>query len=100
MPTAAIHYKAPEVWMEVIDPKRIAKLMAIQDVSARRLALAAGWKSHTYMQRILRGEAKSLEVKPAVLIASFFGVGVDDLFLAKTSSEAEQVAKLQRRPAA
>lgn len=89
--------KLPEIWMEVIDPKRIKKLMAIQDVSGRELALNAGWKSHTYMQRILRGDAKNVDPEPAVRIAWFLGVGTDDLFVARTSSEARDVAKFERK---
>lgn len=69
------------------DRKQLAKLMVIQDVSARRLALAAGWKSHTYMQRLLKGDVKTLGTDPALRIAHFLGVGVDDLFLVRVSSE-------------
>lgn len=90
--------RLPEIWMEVIDRKKIAKLMVIQGVSARRLAMAAGWRSHTYMQRILRGEARNIDPEPAVRIAKFLGVGVDDLFLAKTSSVARDSVK-QRKSA-
>lgn len=75
------------------DPKQLAKLMVIQGVSARQMAKVAGWKSHTYMQRLLRGEAKTLEVEPAVRIANALGVGVDDLFLARVSSDTPQNAK-------
>lgn len=75
------------------DRKQLAKLMVIQGVSARGLAKAAGWKSHSYMNRLLSGDARTLEVEPAVRIAKHLGVGVDDLFLAKTSSEARQIAK-------
>lgn len=101
MTTATIRYKAPEVWMEVLDPKRIAKLMVIQGVSARAVARAAGWKSHTYMQRILKGDpaAKTVTPESAARIALFFGVGIDDLFVARTSTESEQIAKQRGRAA-
>lgn len=79
--------------MVLKDRKQLAKLIVIQGCSARQLARAAGWKSHTYMQRLLRGEATTLEPEPAVRIAKYLGVGVDDLFLVKTSSEAGQSAK-------
>lgn len=95
MPTNTDH-RVPEIWMEVIDPKRIAKLIAIQGTSARKVSLAAGWKSHTYMQRILKGEEKNVRPEPAVRIAYYFGVGTDDLFVARTSSEAGEVAKWER----
>jgi transcriptional regulator with XRE-family HTH domain len=86
----------PEIWMEVIDPKKIAKLMVIQEVSGRKVAEAAGWRSHTYLQRLLKGTAKTLEPEHAVRIALFFGVGTDDLFVARSSSEARDVVKYER----
>lgn len=63
------------------DHKRLAKLMVIQGVSQRELAKAAGWTSHSYMARLLRGEVKTLKTDPAARIAKYLGVGVDDLFL-------------------
>lgn len=84
--------------MEVKDPKKIEKLMAIQEVSRRAVARAAGWSSHTYLLRMLDGDPKAKTVTPesAVRIAYFFGVGTDDLFVPRTSSETRQVAKLER----
>ena len=75
------------------DRKQLAKLMVIQGVSARQLAKVAGWKSHSYMNRLLNGEARTLEVEPAVRIAAHLGLGVDDLFLARVSSDAPHTAK-------
>lgn len=72
--------------MVLTDRKKLAKLMAIQGVSGRQLAAAAGYRSHTYVQRLLRGEVRTLEVDPAVRIALFLGVGVDDLFMGRTDS--------------
>ena len=77
--------------MQVIDPKRISKLMAIQDVSQRTLATQAGFKSHAYMGRILRGEVKTIDPDRAVRIAAYFGVGMDDLFLPRVSIVSEQL---------
>lgn len=81
--------KAPlgEVWMQVRDLKMIHKLMVIQRASQRDLAKAAGYKSHAYMGRILRGEVDTLDPEAAVRISKFFGVGVDDLFLVRASSD-------------
>lgn len=75
------------------DRKQLAKLMVIQGVSARQLAKVAGWKSHSYMNRLLNGEARTLEVEPAVRIAAHLGLGVDDLFLARVSSDTPQNMK-------
>lgn len=76
-----------EVWMQVIDRKRLAKLMVIQGVSQRELSTAAGWKSHSYLGRILRGEVTTLEPEPAARIACTLGVGMDDLFMPRMSSQ-------------
>lgn len=73
--------------MELIDPKKLRKLMVIQDVSQRELALAAGYKTHSYLGRILRGEVKTLNTDPALRIAHYLGVGVEDLFLTKMSTD-------------
>lgn len=85
--------RLPEIWMRLTNRKLLAKLMAIQGVSARQLAKAAGWKSHTYLQRLLRDEAQTLEVEPAVRIAKYLGVGVDDLFVARVSTESGKNAQ-------
>ena len=73
--------------MQLTDRRRLAKLMAIQDVSQRELAEAAGWRSHSYLGRLMRGDVNTLGTDPAVRIALYLGVGVDDLFVARTSSD-------------
>lgn len=75
--------------MVLKDRKQLAKLMVIQGVSARQLAKAAGWKSHSYMNRLLAGEVRTLGTDPALRIAHYLGVGVDDLFLVRVSGENE-----------
>ncbi len=81
--------------MLLLDRKRLLKLMLIQGVSQRDLAEAAGWKSHSYLGRLLRGQVKNLEPDPAVRIAYYLGVGVDDLFVPRSSSDAFR--SVQRR---
>ena len=85
-----------EVYMELIDRKKLAKLMVIQGVSHRDVAQAAGWRAHSYVGRLLRGEVKNLEIEPAVRIAAFLGVGVDDLFLTRTTRNAGREAQVTR----
>jgi len=83
------------------DPRQLQKLMVIQDTSGRQLAEVAGYKSHTYVQRLLKGEARTLDPEPAIRIAAYFGVGVDDLFLGKVSTNpGESVQSNKRRVAA
>lgn len=62
------------------DRARLAKLMAVEGVSQRQLAGVAGWKSHTYVHRLLTGEAQAVDVDPALRIAHRLGVTVDSLF--------------------
>lgn len=83
------------IWMVLTDRKKLARLMLIQDVTQRDLAAAAGWKSHSYLGRLLRGEVSTLEVEPAVRIATKLGVGTDDLFVARVSNDARR--NVQRR---
>lgn len=75
-----------EVWMELRDLKKLKRLMVIQEVSQRQLAVAAGYKSHAYMGRILRGEVKTLEPAAAARIAHYLRVAIDDLFLVRVST--------------
>ncbi|WP_407316704.1 helix-turn-helix transcriptional regulator [Isoptericola halotolerans] len=81
------------IWMVLTDRKKLAKLMVIQDVSQRELAKAAGWKSHSYLGRLLRGEVNTLDLEPAVRIAMYLQVGTDDLFMSRSSSDSRQNAK-------
>lgn len=68
------------------DRKKLARLMVVQEVSQRELATAAGWKSHSYLGRLLRGEVRTLGTDPALRIAHKLMVPVDDLFLIRVDS--------------
>lgn len=85
--------KLPEIYMRVIDPKRIRKLMAIKDVSARQLAFAVGYQSPTHVYRILKGEHKTVTPDRGARIARYLEVGVDDLFMPRLSTDPSQSAK-------
>lgn len=85
------------------DPKMLAKLMVIQGVGQRELARAAGWKAHSYLGRLMAGKVSTLEPEPAARIASYLGVGVDDLFLVNVDSshvQSGQTEKIHARPKA
>lgn len=82
--------------MKLIDHKRLCKLMVIQGVSQRRLAEVAGYRSHAYLGRLMRGEVSTLEPEPALRIAKHLGVGVDDLFLTKLSTDIAHSARSRR----
>jgi transcriptional regulator with XRE-family HTH domain len=82
--------------MRVLDPKRIQKLMVIKGISQRQLAGILGWESHSYLGRILRGDIKSVQPAVAARIAEYLEVGMDDLFVPRTTSNTAQIAKRKR----
>lgn len=82
------------------DRKRLARLIEIQEVSQRRVAAAAGWKSHTYLQRLISGDANTVKPERAVLIATYLGVDVADLFTPRVSSGTRAISKRQATDAA
>lgn len=96
---ASTTIRLPELWMILRDRKMLARLMVIQGVSARQLSEVAGWKSHSYMNRLLSGAVKSLKPEPALRIANHLGVALDDLFLTKVASDAGRSAPTDRRTA-
>lgn len=96
----ASHQPLPEIWMRLTNRKLLAQLMATQGISARQLARAAGWKSHTYMQRLLRGEVTTLETEPALRIAHELRVPVDLLFLTRASTDRGRTTQRRRTAAA
>lgn len=98
--STAIKERLGEVYMELLDRKKLAKLMIIQGVSQREMAKAAGWSSHSYLGRLLAGEVKTLKVEPALRIANKLQVGVDDLFLTRVDSPAVHSGQPAGRSAA
>ena len=74
-----------EVWMQVRDHRKLARLALIQDASHRQIAEAVGWSSHSYVGRILRGEVRTIDPIAAVRMCHFFGVAVDDFFVSRSS---------------
>jgi transcriptional regulator with XRE-family HTH domain len=62
------------------DPKTLAKLMAIEGLSHRGLADAVGWRSHSYVGRLVSGRARTVTPAAAARIAEVLGVEVEDLF--------------------
>lgn len=82
--------------MKVRDPILISRLMVREGVSARELSKAAGWKSHTYLLRILDGKFKSIQPDPARKIAERLGVDPDLIFLTEVTGEGGQTVKRGR----
>jgi transcriptional regulator with XRE-family HTH domain len=76
--------------------KRLRKLMLIQGVSQRQLADHLGWDSHSYLGRLLRGDVRTLNTDTAARIAHFFQVGMDDLFVVKTTNDVARSTQPRR----
>jgi transcriptional regulator with XRE-family HTH domain len=73
--------------------KGLRTLMVVRDVSQRRLARAAGYRSHAYLGRLLRGQVDTLEPEAALRIARFLQVDASFLFAPRVSIDAAQSAQ-------
>jgi transcriptional regulator with XRE-family HTH domain len=82
--------------MRLHNLKGLRTLMVVQDVSQRRLARAAGYRSHAYMGRLLRGEVDTLEPEAALRMARFLQVEVGYLFVPRSSIDDAHFAHRQR----
>lgn len=82
-----------DLWMLIRDHKKLARLLVIQEISHRDLARALGWKSHSYVGRIVRGKVRSLDPEAALRIAKILQTPFDDLFAIKVSSEDGQLGQ-------
>lgn len=76
--------------------KRLGTILVVQDVSQRTLAQAAGWRSHSYLGRLLRGEENTLSPEAAARIAAYLGVGMDTFFVPRVSGDTGQTARSGR----
>lgn len=87
--------------MELINRDKLLRRMETMNVSKRELARAAGYRSHSYMRRLLDGEAKTLNTDPALRIAHYLHLDVDDIFVTKVESATDRPgnARQHRRPA-
>lgn len=83
--------------MIVRDHKKFASVVLCQEISHRELAEAAGWQSHTYLGRLLRGEAKTLSDQAALRIAHRLGMPVDMLFVTVVSKETGRAVPTKSR---
>lgn len=85
------------IWMELIDREKLARRMRQMGVSQRELARAAGWKSHSYMRRLLNGEVRTLTTDPALRIAHYLHLDVDDVFVTRVAPVERHAATDMRR---
>lgn len=79
-----------DLYMELKDREFLIELMEERGISQRTLAKKAGWASHTYLQRLLRGEVKTLNTDPALRIAHYLSIPVHRLFVTRVDTNPEQ----------
>lgn len=85
-----------DLWMELKDRTLLAALMEQQGVTRRDLAESAGWKAHSYVNRLLSGEAKTLKTDPAARIAHRLGVPFSLLFVTRVDDKSERSGRKGR----
>lgn len=62
------------------DHKKLQRLMIVQGISVRGLAVKAGYRSHTQVWRLAHGVAEGCEIQYAKKIAECLEVDLKDLF--------------------
>lgn len=74
------------------DPQLLRRLMKRKGLSIRSMADYLGFKSHTYVARMLTGEVRSVTPEVAALIAHRLDVPQDVLFVSKVTGDGAQIA--------
>lgn len=82
--------------MKVRDPELLARMISDKGISLREMSIVAGWRSHTYLQRLIRGQATTLKPQPAARIARHLGVPIDLLFVTRLSTDTAHITKRRR----
>lgn len=83
--------------MQVKDPELIKALMKARGLSARGLSAQVGWKSHSYANRLLAGQVRTIAPDAAAHIARLLHVSPDVLFTTRESSETGQTVRRGRK---
>lgn len=76
--------------MQVIDGELLGRTIKVKKHSLRGFADKMGWKSHTYLQRLIRGEVRSVTPETAALMCHYLEVPLDLLFETKVSTNSGQ----------
>lgn len=79
-----------ELYMQVKDADLLRRLLEAKGYTARRLSKQMGWKSHSYMNRVLNGQVRTVTPDAAVKIAYLLQVPVDLIFVARVSGDSRQ----------
>lgn len=84
------HIEPMELYMLVKDADLLRRLIESKQLSAREIAKRMGWHSHSYMNRIVTGQVRSVTPDAAVKIAYLLQVPVDLIFVPRVSGETRQ----------
>lgn len=76
--------------MHVIDGELLGRMIKVKKYSQRQFADMMGWKSHTYLQRLVRGKVRSVTPETAALMSHYLEVPMDVLFVTKVSANTVQ----------
>lgn len=79
-----------ELYMLVNDADLLRRLLKTKKKTARQLSRQMGWRSHSYLNRILSGEVRTVTPDVAVKIAYLLEVPVDLIFVPRVSGDARQ----------
>lgn len=89
-----------EIWMVLKDRKMLGRLIALQSWSIRGLAKASGFRSHSYLNRLVLGTVTTCRAERAVALCANLQVPLDSLFLTKMSSDPERPSSANFRSGA
>ena len=76
--------------MHVKDGELLGAMIKAKKISQRQFAQKMGWKSHTYLQRLIRGQVRSVTPDAAALMSHYLGLPQDVLFVTKVSANTVQ----------
>ena len=82
--------------MQLKDRDLLAALMSSKNLSGRALSKQVGWESHTYLQRLLRGDVTTLKPEKAIIIAHYLGVPLELLFVPRVDRNTGQIGEESR----
>jgi transcriptional regulator with XRE-family HTH domain len=68
----------------------LRRLLRTKGFTARALSRQMGWKSHSYLNRILAGDVRTVTPDVAVKIAYLLQVPVDLIFVPRVSGDTRQ----------
>lgn len=74
--------------MIVKDADLLRRLLETKGITARQLARDMGWASHSYVNRILSGQVRTVKPDAAVKIAYLLQVPVDLVFVPRVPGNA------------